>query len=194
MISQLNEVLDVIDKELPFVQCLFLFDQSSNHKAMADDALSVTKMNVHPGGCHPMMRPGKWNGKEQAMVDDVGQAKGLLKVLDERGLLGNIPGTGCNGRVVKADLQQALAACDDFKSQQNVLAETITSHRRASLDPLPVPDLNLISTCTCSKCVPLRNPDVKCLQLRCEAHVESPQLQRFVIDDKKRPTLGSIER
>ena len=42
---------------------MWVFDHSSCHAAMADDALDVTKMNVKPGGKQRIMRDTMWNGR-----------------------------------------------------------------------------------------------------------------------------------
>ena len=46
---------------------VWVFDQSSCHKAMASDALDVSKINVDPGGKQPKMRDTVWGGKPQKM-------------------------------------------------------------------------------------------------------------------------------
>lgn len=46
---------------------VWLFDQSSCHKAFADDALNVRQMNVHPGGSQPRMRATTWGRRVQSM-------------------------------------------------------------------------------------------------------------------------------
>ena len=43
---------------------IWVFDQSSCHKAMAEDALDASKMNVKPGGQQPKMRNTVWRGRE----------------------------------------------------------------------------------------------------------------------------------
>ena len=43
---------------------VWIFDHSSCHGAMAEDALDVTKMNMRPGGVQRVvMRDGFWSGK-----------------------------------------------------------------------------------------------------------------------------------
>lgn len=64
----------------------WVFDQSSCHKAMADDALDASRMNVNPGGQQPLMRDTVWAGQPQKMVFSLGVAKGMRKVLEERGI------------------------------------------------------------------------------------------------------------
>ena len=41
---------------------VWVFDHSSCHAAMADDALDVSKMNVRPGAKQRIMRDTTWNG------------------------------------------------------------------------------------------------------------------------------------
>ena len=42
---------------------LWLFDQSSCHRAFAEDALNVRRMNVRPGGVQPRLRNTSWGRK-----------------------------------------------------------------------------------------------------------------------------------
>ena len=65
---------------------VWIFKQSSCHKAMADDALNASKMNVKPGGMQPKMRTTMWAGKEQKMCYNNGTPKGMKAVLEERGI------------------------------------------------------------------------------------------------------------
>ena len=65
---------------------VWLFDHSSCHAAMPDDALDVNKMNVNPGGKQLVMRDGWWGGKSQKMTYNLGIPKGMRVVLEERGV------------------------------------------------------------------------------------------------------------
>ena len=65
---------------------VWVFDHSSCHAAMADDALDVSKMNVNPGGKQRKMRDGWWGGRPQPMNYAIGVPKGLHIVLQERGV------------------------------------------------------------------------------------------------------------
>ena len=56
---------------------VWVFDHSSCHAAMANDALDVNKMNVNPGGKQRIMRDGWWGGKPQAMNFALDVPKGL---------------------------------------------------------------------------------------------------------------------
>jgi hypothetical protein len=132
MIEQLGRVIDLAEKVFPWARLIFKFDQSSNHKAMAADALSVTKMNVGPGGAQPKMRNGLWRGWSQPMVDGTGEPKGLEQVLRERK---REDGTTLYDEIQeekkkyprKSDLQQKLSECDDFRLQTGRVEELITS-------------------------------------------------------------------
>lgn len=64
---------------------VWIINQSSCHKAFAPDALNASRMNVQPGGAQPLMRDTQWTGRTQTMVDN-GVAKGLKRVLEERGI------------------------------------------------------------------------------------------------------------
>ena len=69
---------------------VWVFDHSSCHAAMADDALDVSKMNVRPGGKQRIMRDTVWNGRAWKLYfterDGRKVAKGLKMVLEERGV------------------------------------------------------------------------------------------------------------
>ena len=60
----------------------WIFDQSSCHKAYAEDALNVKRMNVHPGGAQPRMRDTVWVRRVQKMALDDGTPKGMKMILE----------------------------------------------------------------------------------------------------------------
>ena len=70
-------------------QHVWVFDHSSCHAAMADDALDVNK-NVSFSGKQRIMHDTSWNGKEWHMYttahDGTKVAKGLRMVLEEHGI------------------------------------------------------------------------------------------------------------
>ncbi|RPA79486.1 hypothetical protein BJ508DRAFT_211097 [Ascobolus immersus RN42] len=85
----------------PNFRALFAFDNASNHRVMADNALIASKMNRGPGGKQPFMRDGhikEKNYRIQPMVfspdldpEDPnyrhrGKQKGIEQVLKERDL------------------------------------------------------------------------------------------------------------
>ena len=61
---------------------VFVFDQSSCHKAYAENALNVNRLNVHPRGKQPCMRDTVWAGQAQKLVDKDGVPKGMKKILE----------------------------------------------------------------------------------------------------------------
>ena len=65
---------------------VWIFDHSSCHAAMPEDALDVSKMNVSPGGKQRVMRDGWWGGKPQSMNFSLGIPRGIRCVLEERGV------------------------------------------------------------------------------------------------------------
>ena len=54
---------------------VFIFDQSSCHRAFSEDALNSARMNVKPGGKQPAMHDTVWRGQVQKMVDSTGILK-----------------------------------------------------------------------------------------------------------------------
>jgi hypothetical protein len=78
----------------PGCQALFIFDQSSAHAALPEDALKAFEMNKSNGGKQrhqkdtviPNNNPTpEHRGKIQKMTTDDGQQKGLQQTLEERG-------------------------------------------------------------------------------------------------------------
>lgn len=66
--SQLKEAAKIADAKYPREdgwRIVWIFDHSSCHAAMPDDALDVSKMNVNPGVKQQVMRDGWWGGKPQ---------------------------------------------------------------------------------------------------------------------------------
>ncbi|CAB5377082.1 unnamed protein product [Rhizophagus irregularis] len=88
MLDQLvHQAIPIFEILHPGCVAVFCFDQSTNHNAMAADALIATRMNLSPGGAQPKMRDG-WYIKEdgrkvvQSMVfPDNHKLKGKPKVL-----------------------------------------------------------------------------------------------------------------
>ena len=63
---------------------IWLFDQSSYHKALAEDSLNVHYMNVFPGGGQSRMHDTVW-GRVRKMAMENGRRKGMKMVLEVRG-------------------------------------------------------------------------------------------------------------
>ncbi|XP_062520189.1 uncharacterized protein LOC134195206 [Corticium candelabrum] len=98
---------------------LWIFDQSSNHKAKAKDALIASRMNVGPGGAQPKMRDTLYNGRLQKLVDDAGEPKGLRQVLVERGVdVQNLK---------REDMVFVLSKHEDFLNEKSVVESYLMS-------------------------------------------------------------------
>ena len=94
----MNRAIPIFEILHPGCIGVFCFDQSTNHNAMAEDALVVTRMNLGPAKKQAKLRDGWYINKEgekciQKMVfgDDAdielrGKPKGIQTVLTERGL------------------------------------------------------------------------------------------------------------
>ena len=66
-----------------------VFDHSSCHVAMANDAIDVNHMNVRPGGQQRIMHDTIYNGRLQKMYTVVRGdkiLKGMKSILEERGI------------------------------------------------------------------------------------------------------------
>ena len=89
---------------------VWLFNQSSCHKAFASDALNVNNMNVKPGGKQAVMHDTVRAGKSQKHVDSAGVPKGMKIILEECGI---------NTQTLKGDdMRVILANYDDFRDEK----------------------------------------------------------------------------
>ncbi|CAG8769256.1 22347_t:CDS:2, partial [Cetraspora pellucida] len=100
MLKQLvSKVIPVFEILHPRCIGMFCFDQSTNHNAIAEDALIAKRMNLSSGGKQPMMRNGCFiDETEKKCVQPMvfpndyqkeelrGKQKGLRQVLEERKL------------------------------------------------------------------------------------------------------------
>ena len=116
-IAQMHRAIEIAEIKYPKEggwRHVWVFDHSSCHAAMADDALDVNAMNVSPGGKQRIMRDTIWNGKRWQMYttarDGTKVAKGMKMVLEERGV-------STAGR--KADwMRETLAKHSDFRDEK----------------------------------------------------------------------------
>ena len=86
---QIEKAVKIADVKFPRDagwRVVWMFDHSSCHAAMPDDARDASKMNVNRGGKQRVMRDGFWNGKAQRMNYALGIPKGMRVVLEERGI------------------------------------------------------------------------------------------------------------
>lgn len=91
---------------------VWLFDQSSCHKAYAEDALN-SRVNVNPGGQQPVMHDTMWAGAIQKLVDENGVPKGMKRVLQERGIN--------TATLVADDMRTILANHEDFRTEKTLV-------------------------------------------------------------------------
>src|SRR6266498_4034874 len=131
---------------------IFCFDQSTNHNAMAEDALIATRMNLGSGGVQPKMRDGWYiNEREEKCIQSMtfpdnhpveklrGQPKGIKKVLEERNLWPkkkiNLVCKKCSKKNADNDendeirldccARRIISLQPDFLEQQSALEEAI---------------------------------------------------------------------
>lgn len=114
--SQMNIAVDMAEFKYPKEdgwRIVWVFDHSSCHAAMADDALDASKMNVNPGGKQRKMRDSIWRGKVQSMNDRHGVPKGMRQVLRER----HVDASGMTAEQMRAK----LAEMEDFKFEKSMI-------------------------------------------------------------------------
>ena len=125
-------------------EALFLFDNSSNHGCMPDDALMVSRMNLKPGGKQAHMKDGinSLTGEKQPMDFPNGEQKGIKVVLQERGLwrdklrldCGSLESTEIHPLKDYCCARHVLEVEPDFQARQvSILEQTITSIRFFSI-------------------------------------------------------------
>ncbi|EAU92024.2 hypothetical protein CC1G_06011 [Coprinopsis cinerea okayama7 len=137
-----NHAIPVFEESHPGKQALFIFDQSSAHAALADDALKAFEMNKSNGGAQRIQRDtvipdsnptAQLRGKLQPMTvpgpDGKPIPKGLEQVLQERGF--NVDGLRAKCKPVcpfdsdKCCMARLLSKQDDFTNQVSELEQII---------------------------------------------------------------------
>ena len=138
MANELERVLPALQKKFFWAQLMLQLDHSSCHGARSPDSLDVKQMGSKPGGAGPLMRDTIFTHKttseqiKQAMVDENGVSKGLVRVLEERGE--DVYMRDASNAVVhtkagkaniktKEELQQILAAYDDFAKETHMIQD-----------------------------------------------------------------------
>ena len=112
---------------------VWVFDQSSYHKAMAADALDASKMNINPGEKQPKMHDVVWAGKSQKMSLILRVPKGMKRDLKERGI---------NADVLKGtQMREILKNHDDSKNEKPKVITFLESKGHSPLSP-QVPSRN----------------------------------------------------
>ena len=126
--KQVEQAVTIADIKYPKERgwrVVWIFDQSSCHKAMAADALDVSKMNIKPGGKQAKLRDTVWAGKPQKMSFNLGVPKGIKQVLKERGI--NVD--GLNGD----QMREILKNHDDFKNEKPQVIKFLESKGHTAL-------------------------------------------------------------
>ena len=119
--KNVEDAARIVKWKYPADKCdvVFVFDQSSCHRAFADNALNVKVMNVKPGGAQPCMRDTIWAGRVQKLVDSKGVPKGMKKILKERGIR--------TSTLVADDMRTILSCHDDFKNEKTIVEHYLAS-------------------------------------------------------------------
>ena len=107
---------------------MFIFDQSSCHRAFSDDALNARVMNVRPGGAQPAMRDALWAGRVQKMVDSNGVPKSMKQILEERGI---------NTERMKAEDMRVIPANHEYFRTKKTLVEHFLHGENLKVTLLP---------------------------------------------------------
>jgi len=147
LLQQVSQRLMPIFRVLhPDADALVVFDNSSNHRAFAPDALLAHRLNLKNGGKNcPKLRATTFvRGGElltQVMQLPDGTPKGLKLILQERGLW------PMDDSLDREGAMKLLAEQPDFKAQKDHLTETLESSGggfRALFLPKFHPELNFI--------------------------------------------------
>ena len=141
--QQTSKMLKIFEILHPGCSALVAYVNSSNHHAMADDALVASRLNLKDGGKNVCkLRDGWFDACDgvrciQKMVSENGKQKGIRTILQERGLFE--PG-------VKLDeARKLLASQPDFASQKPLLNETVeAAGHRIIFYPKFHPEFNFI--------------------------------------------------
>jgi hypothetical protein len=128
LVDQLrNSAIPVFNALHPGCEAIFAFDNSSNHRSYAPDALLAKNLNVKDGGKawtdgrRQIMRDGWWmdeHGERHIQSMSInGTQRGLKSVLEERGLY--------QQGMQKPQMQEVLSEQPDFAQQLPWLEETV---------------------------------------------------------------------
>lgn len=111
--KQLEKAVKIAEVKYPKADgwnVIWIFDHSSCHTAMAEDALDVNRMNVKPGGKQSKMHSTIWSGRVQEMCDSSGIPKGMKQILEERGI--------CTDTLKADDMRKILTNHHDFLNEK----------------------------------------------------------------------------
>ncbi|KAE9403387.1 hypothetical protein BT96DRAFT_1080533 [Gymnopus androsaceus JB14] len=139
LIIQMKEAISIFEEAHPDCQGLFIFDQSSAHASLGPDALHAWTMNKSDGGKQCKQRDTvipesnpypELCGKPQKMTLPNGDAKGMQRVLEERGFDVRKMHAKCTP-VCPMENNDCCMACllskqEDFANQSSMLETLIT--------------------------------------------------------------------
>lgn len=141
--DQTNRMMRIFDILHPGCTALIAFDNSSNHHAMAKNALIASRLNLKDGGKNVNPIRAGWfvddNGQRvvQKMQTNERKQKGLRTILEERSLF--IPGMKLK------ECRTLLAQQPDFLEQKPLLVETVrAAHHEIIFYPKFHPEFNFI--------------------------------------------------
>jgi hypothetical protein len=140
LIEQMKSAIKIFNKAYPDCQALFIFDQSSAHASLPPDALRAFEMNRSDGGKQRIQRDTiipdsnpdeNMRGKPQKMTLPDGTAKGLERVLSERGFnISQIKRAKCKPicpfESSNCCMARVLSQQEDFVNQTSMLEQVIT--------------------------------------------------------------------
>jgi hypothetical protein len=141
LLAQVDDAISIFEEAHPGCTALFVFDQSSAHASLGDDALRAFEMNKSNGGAQckqkdtiiPESNPyEEYRGQIQKMTLPNGKAKGLQQTLKERGF--NVHHLHAKCKPVcpfentDCCMARLLSKQDDFRYQESLLEKKIKEH------------------------------------------------------------------
>lgn len=139
LLTQMQKTIEIFDAVHPDCQALFIFDQSSAHASLGDDALKAFEMNKSNGGKQRKQRDTiipndspaiHMRGRTQKMTTSCGEAKGLKDVLEERGFDVSKMRAKCSPvcpyENTNCCMARLLSHQHDFANQISMLEDLIT--------------------------------------------------------------------
>jgi hypothetical protein len=119
VIAQVQDMLSLWEARHPDCTGVFMFDHSSNHMKLPDDALRTSVMNAGSGGTNRVssMRDTTWVDTDGVLHVQIMGLKGLKEVLQERGLV----------YTNLAEPRILLDAQPDFLAQKPAIQEILES-------------------------------------------------------------------
>ena len=140
LLSQVDNAISIFEEAHPDCMALFVFDQSSAHASLGQDALRAFDMNKGNGGKQRKQKDtmipmnnlhAEFRGKPQKMTTEDGKAKGLQQTLEERGFdvcrMHVKCSPVCPFENSDCCMARLLSKQDDFRLQESLLEQKIKS-------------------------------------------------------------------